>query len=138
MAVKGRNYQLKTEWNDILACFDKESKKKKPASLQFSGYYSAGQYTAIYKRSLFCFYNTRLWFMNYDLSNCETDSCGYFYEESQNNWKMVSITFACDSLHIHPNIPSLKEEGVSADDTLLKGNAPAASPAFCWAKGKYK
>jgi len=43
---------------------------------------------------------------------------------------MVSNAFACDSLHIHPNIPLLKEEGISADDALLKGNTPAASPAF--------
>lgn len=55
MAVKGRNYQLKTEWNDILDCFDKESKKKKLASLQFPGYHRVLDNTQQYTKVTFLF-----------------------------------------------------------------------------------
>lgn len=71
------------------------------------------------------------------LSECETDSCSCFYENPR-TMENLCFTFTCGSLCHYPNIPPLKEWGVSANDVCLKGNTSVVRPAFCYATEMYE
>lgn len=62
---------------------------------------------------------------------CETDSCGGYYENPRATESLCLSVFTYGSLWHCPNTPPLKEWGVSANDALLKDNSPVGRPVFC-------